>query len=127
MESAKAILIVDDEKDVLDWLEKKLTGENYRVIKARLAREALEKARKERPQLILMDIVLPDMEGSEVVRTLAEDPLTRDVSVIFMSGIISKEEQKRDMEVKVGGRMYRALGKPFDADELLREIRRCLG
>ncbi len=126
MGATKTILVVDDEKEVLDWLEKKLSGENYAVLRASAAKEGLEKTRESKPDLVLMDIVLPDMEGSDVVRTLAEDPMTKDVPVIFMSGIISREDDPTQLELNVGGRLYKALSKPFEFEELLREIRKVL-
>jgi CheY-like chemotaxis protein len=126
MGAVKTILVVDDEKEVLDWLEKKLSGENYAVLRASAAKEALEKTRESKPDLVLMDIVLPDMEGSDVVRTLAEDPVTKHVPVMFMSGIISREDGPAPLELNVGGRLYKALGKPFEFEELLREIRKIL-
>ena len=124
--AVKTILVVDDEKEVLDWLEKKLSGENYAVLRASAAKEALEKTRKSKPDLILMDIVLPDMEGSDAVRILAEDPATGHVPVIFMSGIISKEDERTQLEINVGGRLYKALSKPFEFEELLKEIKKIL-
>lgn len=126
MGAAKTILIVDDEKEVLDWLEKKLSDENYAVLRASAAKEAIEKTRKSKPDLVLMDIVLPDMEGSEAVRTLAEDPMTKHIPVIFMSGIISKEDDPTQLELNVGGRLYKALSKPFEFEELLKEIKKIL-
>ena len=124
--AAKVILVVDDEKELLTWLEKKLSGENYVVLKALAAREALEKARRNKPDLILMDIVLPDMEGSQAVQMLAQDPLTEHIPVIFMSGIISKEDERTQLELNVGGRLYRALSKPFEFEELCKEIQKIL-
>lgn len=126
MGAVKTILVVDDEKEVLDWLEKKLSGENYAVLRASAAKEALEKTRKSKPDLVLMDIVLPDMEGSDAVRILAEDPATERVPVIFMSGIISREDEPTQLEINVGGRLYKALSKPFEFEELLKEIRKTM-
>lgn len=124
--AAKIILVVDDEKEVLDWLEKRLSGETYVVLMALTAKEAFEKARRHKPDLILMDIVLPDMEGSEVVRILAGDSLTAHIPVIFMSGIVSKEGEHTQIELNVGGRLYRAVSKPFEFKELLKEIQETL-
>lgn len=126
MDAAKTILVVDDEKEVLDWLEKKLSGENYTVLRASAAKEAIEKTRKNKPDLVLMDIVLPDMEGSDAVRTLAEDPATKHIPVMFMSGIVSREDDPTQLELNVGGRLYKALSKPFAFEELLKEIRKTL-
>ncbi len=124
--AAKIILVVDDEKEVLDWLEKRLSSETYVVLMALTAKEALEKARRHKPDLILMDIVLPDMEGSEVVRILAKDSLTAHIPVIFMSGIVSKKDEHTQIELNVGGRLYRAVSKPFEFEELLKEIQETL-
>ena len=126
MSAAKTILVVDDEKEVLDWLEKKLSGANYAVLRASAAKEALATARRNKPDLVLMDIVLPDMEGSEVVRTLAGDPSTGHIPVIFMSGIVSREDEHTQRELNVGGRLYRAISKPFDFAEILKEIKEIL-
>lgn len=120
----RKILVVDDEKEVLDFLDKKLSAQDYEVLRAETAAEALEKTRKFLPHLILMDIVLPDMEGPEAVRQLAEDPLTKDIPVIFLSGIVSREEETAHPELNVGGRLYLAISKPFAFGELLGEIRK---
>lgn len=117
------ILVVDDEEDILNLLEKKLLKENYEVLKATTARDALQKARKLSPHLILMDISLPDMEGPEAVRLLSEDLSTQDIPVIFLSGIITREDQLLRPEINVGGRLYPAIAKPFVFEELLQEIK----
>ena len=117
------ILVVDDEEEILNLLEKKLLKENYKVLKAATAQDALQKAQRLSPQLMLMDITLPDMEGSEAVRVLSENPSTRDIPVIFLSGIITREDQLLHPEINVGGRLYPAIAKPFVFEELLREIK----
>ncbi|MBI5416120.1 MAG: response regulator [Candidatus Omnitrophica bacterium] len=126
MNPAKTILVVDDEQEVLDFLEKKLPEQGYNVLRAATAMEAIREARKNLPQLILMDIVLPDMEGSEAVRLLAEAPQTQDIPVIFLSGILSKDDMT-DLELNVGGRLYKAVSKPFAFEDLLTEIKKTIG
>lgn len=121
--AAEKILIVDDEEDILNLLEKKLMKEDYEVLKAATAQDALQKAQKSSPQLILMDIALPDMEGPAAVRLLSENPSTQDIPVIFLSGIITREDQLLRPEINVGGRLYPAIAKPFVFEELLREIK----
>ena len=124
--AAKIILVVDDEKDVVDWREKKISSKAYVILKALTAKEALAKSKRHKPDLVLMDIVLPDMEGSEAVRMLADDPQTTHIPVIFMSGIVSREDENTQMELNVGGRLYRAVSKPFKFEELLKEIQETL-
>ncbi len=126
MTTTQTILIVDDENDVLDWLDNKLFGEHYIVLRASTAKEALEKAQKEKPHLILIDIMLPDMEGAQVVQILANDAAMAHIPVIFMSGIVAKEDPGARPQLNVGGRLYRALGKPFEFKEILAEIHKAL-
>lgn len=116
------ILIVDDEKEILDLIERKLLAQGYQVFKATRGREAVQKAIENNPQLVLVDIVLPDIDGAEVVSLLQANPATQEIPVLFLSGIVTKEEGAPS-EVKVGQRMYPAIAKPFTEQELLTEIR----
>ncbi len=121
--SHKKILVVDDEKEVLDMLDKKLSTEGYIVILATRGKEAIAKTKLYLPDLILMDIVLPDIHGSEAVKLIKENPQTRKIPVIFLSGIVSKEENNLGkLTVTVDGRDYVAIPKPFYFNELLEEI-----
>ena len=117
----KKILIVDDDVEILDLLEKKLLSERYQIFKAERADDAINKARLYLPDLILMDLMLPDMDGAEAIMVLEQDPLTRHIPVIFLSGIVSKDSTG-NANVKVKGRQYRAIPKPINPKELLGEI-----
>ena len=118
------ILIVDDEEEVLDLLYKKLSALGYQVICASRGREAITKTRVYSPNVILMDIVLPDIHGSEVVKLLKEDPRTDQIPVIFLSGIVSKDPETQLSTVTIGTEEFPAIPKPFTIDELLIEIRK---
>lgn len=122
MSQQKVILIVDDEEDILDLLKKKLTARDFQVYTASRGQEAIDMAKLYNPGLILMDIVLPDVGGPEVVKTIKEDPRTRHIPVIFLSGIVSKDDHEAETSVHVDGVRYNALGKPFMFDELYREV-----
>lgn len=122
----KKILVVDDEEDVLEMVGKVLTSQGYEAIMVTTAEDALNKARTLSPDLILIDIILPDMEGPEVICSLSEDPLTRNIPAIFFSGIVTREQEEGASDVRVGGRQYKALSKPFSAQELMMEIRKIL-
>jgi len=123
----KKILVVDDEEEILGLIDKALSAEGYEVATAETAVDAMNKARTMSPDLILIDIVLPDMEGPEVVRRLSEDPLTERIPAIFLSGIVTRDS-KNDAasEVRVGERLYRALSKPFSSQELMVEVRKAI-
>ncbi len=120
--SQRKILVVDDEDDILTLLEKKLTERNFVVITANRGRDGLLKAKAHLPQLILMDIVLPDIGGPEAIKQIKQDPATRHIPVIFLSGIVSKEEEDAKMGVLVDGVRYHALGKPFAFADLYTEV-----
>ncbi len=123
---ARKILIVDDDRVILELLEKKLSASGYQVVRAATGAEALQKAREARPSLILMDIMLPDIDGPEVVSMLKKDSDTETIPVIFLSGIVSRDDSKKKIQVTVAGFSYDAIPKPFDFDELLKEIRKVL-
>jgi CheY-like chemotaxis protein len=125
---ARNILVVDDEEELSGLIDKFLTVEGYDVTTVTTAADAMEKAREIVPQLILMDIVLPDMEGSEAVRLLGDDPLTRNIPVIFLSGIVTRDRKEvATCDVQVGGRTFKALSKPFSSKELMVEVRKAIG
>lgn len=126
--SDKKILVVDDEEELLELIDKSLSAEGYDVATAATAEEAMNKARTLAPDLILIDIVLPDMEGPEAIRILSEDPRTDKIPAIFLSGIITREKKdEAATEVRVGGRLYKALSKPFSTAELMVEVRKAIG
>ena len=121
---ATKIFIVDDEEEVLDLLYKKLNALGYQVIRATCGNEAITKIKTYAPDIILMDIVLPDIHGSEVVKALKDDPLTDRIPVIFLSGIVTKDPGSLESFVRVGKIEYPAVPKPFTLNELLTEIRK---
>jgi DNA-binding response OmpR family regulator len=118
----KKILIVDDEMDVLSVLEKGLTTEEYSVIKADKGKDALVLAKSERPDLIILDLEMPDMYGGDITRMLKEEPETKDIPVMFLTGMFPKEEEK-DGRVVAGHMLFT---KPYDIKGLVTAIKRLL-
>jgi CheY-like chemotaxis protein len=114
----KKILIVDDEVGMLESLERKLEADGFEVILATNGQEAAERIFSYTPDLVFMDIVLPDIEGSEIVRRLQSDPVARKIPIVFLSGIVASGTDSRQSQVKVGGWEYRALAKPFTYRDL---------
>jgi len=121
----KNILVVDDEEDVLSVLAKGLTWERYSVITASTGRDALALAKAKRPDLIILDVLLPDIDGPEVNRRLKDAPETRDIPVIFLTGMFPKREDDQEGHMVAG---YVLFEKPYDIlklvsaiEELLRE------
>lgn len=124
--SNETILTVDDEDMILQIITDILSTKGYEVVTATNGKEALRKSRKCSPDLIVMDIMMPDIDGPEAVKLLKKDPATRDIPILFLSGIVLKESGKTEQEINVGGEFYTALAKPFDADELLNAVHKLL-
>ena len=119
----KNILIVDDERDVLLVLEKGLTAEGYSVITASSGNDAISLAKSRHPDLIILDVLMPDMEGPEVKRKLKEDPETKDIPLIFLTGMFPKQEDGQEGRIVAG---YVLFEKPYDILELVFAIEQLL-
>jgi CheY-like chemotaxis protein len=117
----KKILVVDDNEEELGLVVGILERANYEVISATSGKEAIELA-KDQPDLIILDIVLPDIDGGEVASKLSEDPAYADIPIIFLTGIIKKTEEYDEMKT---GRRY-VLAKPVTKDGLLKTINQVL-
>ena len=113
------ILIVDDSSDSRLLLSLILQKEGYDVLEVSDGEEALEKARKASPDLILLDILMPVMDGYEVCRLLKADEALGDIPVIFMSSLGEAKDKIRGLNL--GGADY--ITKPFDRGEVLARIR----
>ena len=81
----KKILLVDDEPDILEFMEYNLKKENYTIVKANNGKEAILKAKAELPDLIILDIMMPEMDGIEACRIIREDPQLKDILVAFLT------------------------------------------
>lgn len=123
MESPKKILIVDDEEGTLTILNRILSGAGYKVIEARRGKDAISLAEKHLPSLILMDIVLPDINGAEAIQTIHSRPSTKDIKVLFLSSIAKKQEEDEKLKIKAGDKYYPVLAKPFSPADLVSQIR----
>ncbi len=117
----KKILIVDDEEDALFILEKELTARGYSVIAADNGSSALNLAQSEHPDLIILDIWMPGMDGPEVAAKLGEDPKTKDIPVMFLTCLLQKREGEEQGRV-VAGKVL--IAKPYSIDGLSAQIER---
>lgn len=116
------ILVVDDKRRVAQILGILLEEEGFEVVRETDPREALRIAREERIDLVLCDIVMPEMSGYEFCSALRKHPLTGAIPLLFVS---SQEEREAALTgAVVGARGY--VQKPFDRDDLLAEIRKVL-
>lgn len=120
----KKILVVDDMKEVRDLVEKTLRRDDCEILKAKNGEEAIKLAKQEKPDLIMMDIMMPGaVDGLEATRMLKDDPQTSDCIVI----ILTAKGQRDDVEkgIKAGADDY--FVKPFSPLELMRKVDDILG
>ena len=117
-DSTPTILVVDDNQLNVVILDRILTSEGYRVICAYQGEVALDEARNKHPDLILLDINMPHMDGYEVCKRLKEDNLLQDIPVIFISALSEIDEKVRALSA--GGVDF--VSKPFQAKEVLARI-----
>ena len=113
------LLVVEDTPDTLELVNVTLTFKGYRVITARNGHEALEAIQKERPALIITDILMPRMDGFSLVHRLRINPETRGIPVIFLSATYVAPEDK-EFAAAIG--VTRFIEKPIAIDEFLRTI-----
>lgn len=103
------ILCIDDDRDILNLLKSILTGAGHTVITAAGAQEGLLKAREDKPDLILLDVTMPGMDGYEVCRKIKDDDATKDIPVIFITAKNEDADEARGL--KMGAVDY--IRKPF--------------
>ena len=120
---ATKVVLVDDDRHVVDVVSMMLAQRRYSVITVSDGRRALEKIGEELPDLVLLDIVLPGMDGTTIAQKLLENPRTSDIPIVFLTGLVEAEETHRDAN-RIGGHYF--LAKPFDARELFDVIDRAM-
>lgn len=113
------ILVVDDHPINITLIKKRLEREGMRVITANSGSECLTVTRQEDPDLILLDVMMPQMDGYETCRRLKQDTATRSIPVVFLTASDSKEGMLEGLEA--GGIDY--LFKPVDLDEMVARVR----
>jgi PAS domain S-box-containing protein len=119
MTETPRVLVVDDEPHLLEAISRLLSLSNYQVIEAPTAAEALRQARSQRPDVVLLDVVLPDMDGTEVCRQIKADPELIDTHVILFSGIMT-DSDAHARGLAAGADGY--LSRPISNRELLSRL-----
>ena len=120
---AKRILVVDDEPDIVTVLKMGLKRKGYEVITAYDGKEALEKAKAERPDLITLDVMMPEVDGYTVCRELKNSDEHQAIKII----ILTAKDQAEDMQQGKEARADLYMTKPFDMDELFEKIQNLIG
>ena len=120
---AKKILIVDDEPDILELLESRLLVAGYRVVTASGGEECLAKVKTEKPRLIILDVLMPDINGFEVCKRLKKDDQTKRIPVIMLTAKSMVEDIEKGLTI---ARANDYEVKPYDWDRLLEKIKKLI-
>jgi DNA-binding response OmpR family regulator len=112
------VLIVDDEPNIVMSLDFLMRKAKHEVFVARNGTEALELAARERPDLVILDIMMPDIDGYEVCRRLKAQEATRHAKIIFLSAKSREADVQKGLAL--GADSY--LTKPFSTKELMRQV-----
>jgi two-component system alkaline phosphatase synthesis response regulator PhoP len=121
------ILLVDDEPDIVKVLAKELRACGYEVMTALTAKDGIKTAQEVLPDLILMDLLLPDIGGADAVKMIKALPELKNTPVIFLTAMITPaEEQGASLKINVGDDWYETLAKPYDKADLLLKIQEAL-
>jgi DNA-binding response OmpR family regulator len=115
----KKILVVDDEVDLVKTIQFALEAEGYKVLVSYNGEDALNQSRKETPDLILLDLMLPKLDGYKVCRLLKFDEQYKHIPILMLT---AKTQQKdRSLGMETGANEY--ITKPFDMDELMGKVK----
>ena len=120
--SKQTILVVDDERDLLDLIEYNLKKEGFKVFKAENGEEGISKAKEHRPDLILLDIMMPKMDGLEAVEIMRKDDDLKKTPIIFLT---ARSDEKTEIDgLNKGGDDY--ITKPISTTKLVSRIKAVL-
>ena len=119
----KKILIADDEPDMVRMLANRLRANNYQVIAALDGMQALAAARRERPDLIILDVRMPAKDGYSVLQGLRASAQTTLIPIIFLSALPASQVREKANELGAEGHFT----KPFDSEEIVARIRDMIG
>ncbi len=116
------ILVVDDEVNITQILEFSIGAEGYEVLTASNGEEAIDRARREQPDLVILDIMMPRIDGYEACRILKTNPLTKNIPVVLLTAK-GRDIDKR-LGYEVGATDY--IVKPFSPNKLIARIQELL-
>lgn len=121
---AKKILVVDDEESLLQLVSVLLEEEGYEVLTASSGDEALAKLKDSKPDLVLMDMMMPGMSGREVCEKIRSNPSTKDLKIAFLT-VAKFSESGKETLTKMNVSDY--ITKPFENADLLKRVKKIVG
>lgn len=119
------VLIVDDEPDIIKTVRFLLEKERIQTLVAQNGEECIEKVKNKRPDLILLDIMMPGLTTKEVISKLRENPETENIKIMYLTAVKFSEEEKREF-VHLGN-VVDIIEKPFSVMDLVKRVKSNLG
>ena len=119
---AKTILIIEDDKFLRELIVRKLKDEKYQIVEASDGEEGLEKAKKEIPDLVLLDLILPGIDGFEVLSKIKEEHALSSVPVIILSNLGQREEVEKGLKMGAVDYLIKAHFTPGEIIEKIKTV-----
>lgn len=121
---AKKILIVEDDKFLRDLISQKLLKAGYDITEAIDGEKGIEGVKKEKPDLVLLDLILPGVDGFEVLSQIKADPILAQIPVIILSNLGQKEDVERGLKLGAVDYLIKA---HFTPEEIIQKVKAVLG
>ena len=125
MKKPPLILIADDDRDFMEILSAKLLAEKYEIAEARNGQEAIDKAKSLIPDLVIMDIKMPDVNGTEAVLEIKSVPETKDIKIVFFSNLVypwpGVKSENEKFAAEIGAATF--LKKSDDLDQIINKVK----
>ena len=119
---AQTILIIEDDKFLRELIAQKLLKENYKISEAVDGEDGIKKIKEEKPDLILLDLILPGIDGFEVLSKMKEDPQVSSIPVIILSNLGQKEDVEKGLELGAIDYLIKAHFTPGDIIEKIKKV-----
>ena len=117
------IMVVDDEESLRELVYAIFSAEGFEVLTASSGQDCLEKLKSEKPELILMDMMMPGMSGRETAETIRQNPKTKGLNVVFLTVARFSETGKESLQ---GLNVLDYITKPFDNDDLVKRVKKLI-
>ena len=117
------ILIVEDDKFLRELISKKLTNENYQIVAAHTGEIGVKMGKEEKPDLILLDLILPGIDGFGVLTKIKDDPLTAPIAVIVLSNLGQREDIEKGLKLGAVDYLVKA---HFTPNEIIEKVKQAL-
>jgi len=132
IKKGKKVLVIDDEMDTVIYMETLLQDNGYDTVSANNGQEGLEKAMSEKPDLIVLDVSMPEKSGMRFFKELKSDPNLKSTPVVFVTGVTGFARDKNALKKFIGGRgsipdPEGFFSKPIEREEFLKRVEEILG